>query len=139
MIEPLRGVFLDAGDADYVARALDLLRQQLRKNQVAPSARLDAVTTRIMKAAENASGRGENTRVAASVTVSQDDSGEDPVYGWITSPEAAHILGCTPNNVRDRARRGTIPARRAGGRWVYPAEAIIRLAEPRQCPTGTFD
>lgn len=138
MIESLRGVFLDPEDADYVGRALDLLRQQLRQNNTAPSAKLDAVTTRIMKAAENARPARTNARPNASASQSQQDSTDDPVYGWITSNEAARILGCTPGNVRDRARRQTIPAHRAGGRWVYPSEAIVRMAEPTQHSTAHF-
>ncbi|MGV9827300.1 helix-turn-helix domain-containing protein [Gordonia sp. NPDC003429] len=129
MIEPLTGVFLTADDADYIARALELLRQQLRANNTRPSAKLDMITERIAKAVGNTSAATRNVSASASRSLQQPDSDDDPVYGWITSPEAAAILGCTANNVRDRARRGTLPAHRAGGRWVYPAEQIVRLAD----------
>lgn len=131
MIESLAGVFLTPDDADYVARALDLLRKQLRANNTSPSAKLDAVTDRIAKAAANVSVSRTNTSRGVSHARAEANSADDPVYGWITTTEAARILGCTNGNVRDRARRNTLPAHRAGGRWVYPAEAIIRLAEHR--------
>ncbi|WP_280354289.1 helix-turn-helix domain-containing protein [Nocardia otitidiscaviarum] len=131
MIEVLAGVFLTPDDADYIARALDLLRKQLRANNAAPSAKLDMVTERIARSAANARVPRRNASPCVSHARAHEESAEDPVYGWITTAEAARILGCTPGNVRDRARRKTLPAHLAGGRWVYPAEAIIRLAEHR--------
>lgn len=133
MIEPTRpGVLLDIDDATFVARALAHLLAEINadKGRVA-SARLTAVADRLRKACEIARRTTPNVSRGASSTLAEPETPDDASYEWITSVEAARILGCTPANVRDRARRGTLPARRAGGRWVLPAAAIERAAQRR--------
>jgi excisionase family DNA binding protein len=39
-------------------------------------------------------------------------------YRTVTAAEAARRLGITPNSVRERLRRGTLPGTRSGRRWV---------------------
>ncbi|MBB1030501.1 helix-turn-helix domain-containing protein [Dietzia sp. SLG310A2-38A2] len=43
---------------------------------------------------------------------------------------AAQVLGITPGAVRDRARRGCIPAAKVGGRW------LVDLSQLNQNPTS---
>ena len=39
-------------------------------------------------------------------------------YLTVTPAEAARHFGITPNSVRERLRRGTLPGKRTGRRWV---------------------
>jgi len=45
-------------------------------------------------------------------------------HDLLTADEAADLLGCTPNNVRDLARRGALPGHRTGGRWLLERDAV---------------
>ncbi|WP_433613781.1 helix-turn-helix domain-containing protein [Prescottella agglutinans] len=45
-------------------------------------------------------------------------------HEFVDTVTAASILGCSPGNVRDLARRGTLPARQVGGRWLVSADAV---------------
>ncbi len=126
------GVLLDLDDAQYVSRALAHLVAEINadRGRVA-SARLVAVTERLARACETARRATPAASNVASSAVADPPPPDDSPYEWITSVEAARILGCTPANVRDRAGRGTLPARRAGGRWVLPAAAIEWIAQSR--------
>ena len=44
---------------------------------------------------------------------------------WTTEEVAEHT-GYNPESVRRRAREGTIPCQRFGGRWMFPVELIKR-------------
>lgn len=46
------------------------------------------------------------------------------VHDLVSTVEAAAVLGCTPSNVRDLARRGALPAHRTGGRWLLERDAV---------------
>lgn len=132
MIERFAGTLLSPDDADYVTRALELLRELLCKQGSRPTPRLDSVTDQLRKAGVksgvSALKAGTNARVVGPVA----DSGDDPLYALVDTGQAASILACSANNVRDLARRGTLPARRAGGRWVYDAQAVLARAERRR-------
>ncbi len=45
-------------------------------------------------------------------------------HDLLSSEEAADLLGCSPSNVRDLARRGALPAHRSGGRWLLERDAV---------------
>lgn len=45
-------------------------------------------------------------------------------HDLLSTAQAAAVLGCTPGNVRDLARRGALPAHRAGGRWLVERDAV---------------
>jgi excisionase family DNA binding protein len=47
-----------------------------------------------------------------------------PPARWLTVAQAADLLGCTPDAVRMRIRRGRLDARRQGRR-VYVARASV--------------
>jgi hypothetical protein len=68
-----------------------------------------------------------------------DPQPETSPAGWLTLKQAAHERNCTPEAVRRRAVRGTLPARRcANGRWLIAplhAEREANLASPR-CRQG---
>lgn len=46
------------------------------------------------------------------------------VYEQIDADTAAHIMGCSPRNVRDLAARGRIPGIKRGGRWWFNADDV---------------
>lgn len=55
----------------------------------------------------------------------------------ITVTEAAQLRGCDPRSVRKLAELGRIPgARKSGGTWLLPHEAILALPEPRTAATA---
>ena len=61
--------------------------------------------------------------------------GPDP---WMTTAEAADYLRLTPEALRARARRGTVPARRDGDRYLFHREeldASIRCRRPSRLPS----
>lgn len=124
------GVVFDLEDAQFVARALAHLVGEIDRDRGrVASARLTAVAERVRRACENASRTAGSASRGASSALAEPEPPDHGPYDWITAAEAARVLGCTPSNVRDRARRGTLPARRAGGRWVLPAAAIERAAQ----------
>lgn len=129
MIDRVAGVLLTADDADYIARALELLERLLRENRSTPTPRLHSVTAKLRRTTDALGVSGRNGSATASVRASQCDSGDDADYGTITAAEAAHILGVTPNAVRDLARRQRIRARRPKGRWLLDAQAVVARAE----------
>jgi Helix-turn-helix domain len=49
----------------------------------------------------------------------------------VDSTEAGAILGISGHGARALARRGVLPAYRAGGRWLFPANEVVRRAERR--------
>jgi hypothetical protein len=128
MIERVAGTLLSPEDAEYVANALLLLRDLLTRNGSRPTGRLDAVTDRLRR---TTGVKAQNASPNARIVGAQTDSGDDSWHATIDTSQAARILGISGNGVRDLSRRGRLPARRVGGRWVYPVEAVMRRAERR--------
>lgn len=136
MIARVSGVLLDADEASYLARALDLLAKLLAEQRSHPTARLTAVTTKLRKAAENAGDSARSVSGTARKIAAQQDSVDDPVHATLGTSEAARILGITPNAARDLARRRRIPAEHTGTRWRFDAAAVIVEAERRTVDQG---
>ncbi|MCV7076984.1 helix-turn-helix domain-containing protein [Mycobacterium szulgai] len=131
-ITPLRShVLMDAGDADYIARALQLLAQLLRQNRSQPTPRLESVTAQLARSAAAGSTASQNGRNRGGCGASGDDTTHHLDYALLTTGEAARLLACGERNVRDLATRGAIPARRTGdrGRWLVDAAAVVARAE----------
>lgn len=136
MITGLRGaVLLDSADAAYLAEALQRLCAQLPQG-LSPSGKLGAIHAQLAKAVAYASNQGRDTSVDVREVGEQRDSRHAAAYDLVDSGEASRILGCTPANVRDLARRGRLPRHRAGGRWLYPARSVVVLAEERAARRG---
>ena len=148
MIRPERGwLILDRSEVDYVARALDHLGQLMAERRdehgnptpSQPSARLTALTAKLHRAvdslpvdepAADRAERAESSAQPSDVRALQRDS----VHGGrheLGTGEAARALGLSASGVRDLARRGRLPARHTGTRWVYPASAVHAEAEHR--------
>ncbi|WP_194786762.1 helix-turn-helix domain-containing protein [Mycobacteroides abscessus] len=132
MITGLRDVvLLDSAEAAYLSESLTRLCGALSEHGLRPSARLSALQDKLAKACASASDSGRDTCVRVRDVGDAQHSGHAGAYDLLDSAEAATILGCTPANVRDLARRGRLAAHRAGRGWVYPARAVIALAERR--------
>jgi excisionase family DNA binding protein len=131
VIEHVAGTLLSSEDADYVAKALDLLRGILTDQGSRPTPRLDAVAEKLRRTVAKTGVSGPKTGADARFVASQGNSADHQGYAFVDTDQAARILGCSTNNVRDLARRGALPARQAGGRWIFDAEAVMRRAERR--------
>ena len=130
-IEKVSGVLLDASDADYLARAVKLLAAFLdAKEGSQPSSRLVDLERRLSRASSDAT----RSTTGGYVSGAKDSADRDALsaYEFVDTERAAAILGCTPGNVRDLARRGRLTALHSGGRWLYPASAVVERAERRR-------
>ena len=103
MIEKVSGVLLDAADADYLARALALFEEVLAKQGSRPSPRLVDLERRLSRASSDAT----RSTTGGYVSGAKDSADRDALsaYEFVDTERAANILGCTPGNVRDLARR----------------------------------
>lgn len=137
MITGFRGVvLLDSNDAAYLTEALGRLSDALSGHGLRPSEQLVAFRSKLAKACASASDSGRNTDVDVRTVGAQQDSAHIALYDLVDSGEAARILGCTPANVRDLARRGRLPAHRAGRGWLYPAAAVVARSERQAAKRG---
>lgn len=126
-IERVSGVLLEADDVAFLVRMFE----QLPKHGIRITGTLAIFESKLRKACVDVSTRPDDTCVDVRKVDAQQDSGHFAMYDLVDSREAAGILGCTPANVRDLARRGRLPRRRAGRGWVYPAASVVALAEKR--------
>jgi Helix-turn-helix domain len=131
VIEAVAGVLLAPDDAQYVLDAFDSLLIDRR-----PSAQLADFIARFRRTAVKSGVSSAKTGVDASKFGIQQDSAHHAPYDVLDSGQAAAIIGITASGVRDLARRKAIPAHRAGGRWLYPAPAVVAYAERRAARRG---
>ncbi|MBM4695294.1 helix-turn-helix domain-containing protein [Rhodococcus hoagii] len=131
--QPIVGVYLDAADAGLLVRLIDDYSAHLRSgvDDRALGNRVLALRAELDRANARVSARPSNVSANVSVLGAQRDPSQSEVYALIDSGQAAAVLGCTPGNVRDLARRGRLAARRAGGRWVYSLLDVERVAAER--------
>ena len=126
MIE-VSGVLLSPADARFAVEAFTALLRDRR-----PSAQLADFIERLQVRTHAATGvPGRGTGAYARNIAAQPGSPEYAPYDVLTSTEVAAIVGVSPNGVRDLARRGRLPAHRVGGRWLFPAVAVVAYAERR--------
>lgn len=132
MIGLRKAVLLDGRDAELLLEMFG----HLPRFGVRVTGALADFEARLRKAFASASDSACDTRAGVRTVGPQGDSSEHALYDLVDTREAAAILGCTPANVRDLARRGRLPAHRAGRGWVYPAAAVVALAERRAAQRG---
>lgn len=126
MIE-VRGVLLSPDDARFAVDAFTALLRDRR-----PSAQLEDFVDRLRRQTDAAADvPGRITDAGVRNVAPQQDSPQYALYDLLDTTEAAAIVGVTGGGVRDLARRGRIAAHRAGGRWLYPAAAVVAYAEQR--------
>jgi len=121
-----RGVLLDPTEADYLVRALELLAELLRENRSTPTPRLDHLTRQMRRTVDSLASAQGNRKGGVTFEL---EAGQAAPYDLVDTSEAARILGITPAGVRYLADKGRLPAHRAGGRWLYPALAVVERAE----------
>lgn len=120
-------MLLSLDDARFAVEAFGALLRDRR-----PSAALADFIERLRVRTDAATGvSGRIAGTDARTVAAQRGSPEHAPYDVLTSTEAAAILGITANGVRDLARRGRLAAHRAGGRWLYPATAVVAHSERR--------
>jgi hypothetical protein len=137
VITGLRGVvLLDSNDAAYIAEALARFFSVLTEHGSRPSQQLAEAQAKLRKAAASASDSRTDASGCVRIVGGQQGSLHAGEYDLVDSVQAARILGCTAANVRDLGRRGRLPAHRAGGRWLYPASAVVSRAEEQAAKRG---
>ena len=129
-IEPVTGVLLGVDDVHEVLRVIDAFEQVLAERHSVPNARLKHLRGRLTRA--NTRVSRADTHDGARMSASQPDSGVHLDYELLDTAQAAAILGISADGVRDLARRQRLPARKAAGRWVYPATAVVDRANRHQ-------
>lgn len=129
MIEAVHGVLLDAEDTAVLLDALDVFEQVLAGQGSQPGQKLVVLKARISAAHSRSVSR--LTRVDRRNAGAESDSGDDLGHEVIDTARAAAILGISADGVRDLARRGRIPCRRVGGRWLLSATAVVARAGTR--------
>lgn len=128
MIEHIDGMVLGPDDADFLVRALeDLCERYLARNTM-PSQKLLAMIEQL-RSGVNTGATRRLAGVDARIVDDKLDPSHAPWHAFVDSRRAAVILGITANGARDLARRGTLPARRAGREWLFDASAVIQRAE----------
>lgn len=118
-IRRLEGVYLSPEDATTLADALAYCEDALIKTGRQWTPRMQALRSALAAAAYVSRTDGGARKLA-------DQARADSLLGheFVDTVTAAQVLGCTPANVRDLARRGTLPARRIGNRWLVSADAV---------------
>lgn len=127
-IQRVSGILVSPDDAAYLAGALDHLCKVIRDNGQQPRPRLESLHTKLRKTSVVT---GVSASTVSACCASAEDSGDDAEYGTVTTAEAARIIGRTPGNVRDLARRSRIRAQHPRGRWMFDAADVERYAEDR--------
>lgn len=61
-------------------------------------------------------------------------SPDHPLPQLLTPEEAAQYLGISSYTVRERLKRGEIPGRKHGARWLIRAADLAAYVEPNNAP-----
>ncbi|MGD3151936.1 helix-turn-helix domain-containing protein [Tsukamurella tyrosinosolvens] len=129
MPDRLDGVRLSDHDVAFLLDALAETQKALARHGIRPSQRLDLFTDRLCRVSKP-SARQEPHAHATKPRGRAGGADHRP-HDLIDTSEAAAVLGISTDAVRALARRGRLPAYRAGGRWVFPAQDVVALAERR--------
>lgn len=117
-VRRLDGVYLAPEDARTLADALAYCEDALIKTGRQWTPKMRRLQSDITAAC--VSGTDADARKLADRTRATSLLGHE----FVDTATAARILGCSPGNVRDLARRGTLPARRVGRVWLVSADAL---------------
>jgi len=122
-------VLLSPAAVRTVVAGLRALEQLGRTRGARLTPALRSIVAQLDEAAAPAeSPTGAPTDVDASTPVPRGEWLPLSAHDLLTADEAADLLGCTPNNVRDLARRGALPGHRTGGRWLLERDAVALRA-----------
>lgn len=120
-IRAVEGVMLSVRDAKDLADAISHLGALAAERGSRLTARMVDLRTQLLTAISDG-GTDDDARTS----VPQGDWMPLSAHDLLDTATAARLLGCTTGNVRDLARRGTLPAHRTGGRWLLEADAVHR-------------
>jgi excisionase family DNA binding protein len=67
------------------------------------------------------------------INKSRPPTSDAPPSPWMTTDQAATHLALSPDALRARARRRTIPAHRDGDRWLYHREEVDAFIRDGGC------
>lgn len=121
-------MLVDVADAAVILATLDDL---LRRTGRQPTARLNAVTTRLRRSVCDASNPKGVTMFAPETDIRQHSA-----YDLCTTAEAGKVLGISPHAVRALVRRGQLPAHSTGTRWLLPVRSVVERAERQAARRG---
>lgn len=109
-------LILDQADAINVGRALAYLDRTQRRTggTLAPALReiMDEIAANFGSSAYVEQATDECVR-----------------HEFIDAEEAARILGCSPRNARDLAKRGRLPGRKLAGRWQFARAEVEQFRD----------
>lgn len=124
MAESITGIILSGQEVHYALKAFEVLLRDRR-----PSPQLAEFLARLQRAYVESDVHRRNA--CGDVRLSDPDG---TPRGFLAGDvldvaEAAKVLGIGAAGVRDLARRGRLPAVRAGRRWLLHAGSVVARAE----------
>lgn len=117
-VRRLDGVYLSPEVAKDVADALAYCEDALIKTGRQWTPKMRRIQSDLVAACVS--------QTDASARKLADKPRSSPLLGheFVDTITAAEVLGCSPANVRYLVRRGTLPGRRVGNRWLVSADAV---------------
>jgi len=122
-IRRVDGILISTDDARTLAEALRQFGAVLAHQGSRLTARMERLRAQLITASDVSTG------VSVRPSVPEQGSVPSLTNDTIGATEAARLLGCSPGNVRDLARRGALPAHRTGGRWIFDAHTVRMRAK----------
>lgn len=129
MPERLDAIVLTDSEIRYLLDVLTETQTALAKHGIRRSPRADAFIDRLRRVSTPPTRQGHS--VDAPDPAQGSESHHPRRHDLLDSAEAGRILGIGSDGVRALCRRGSLPAYRAGGRWLLLAEDVVRRAERR--------
>lgn len=129
---PVEGVLLTRAEVEFIAVALTRLSEvAFQANQRVHPAVVDMRDK--LRHAVTVSPADADAGTSVQETAWFQDVSYDYVHHeHVDTAEAARIIGCSAANVRDLCRRGVLPSRRSGHRWLPYAHAVQQYADYRR-------
>ncbi|MGX9295155.1 helix-turn-helix domain-containing protein [Tsukamurella paurometabola] len=129
MPERLDAIILTDSEIRYLLDVLTETQTALTRHGIRRSPRAEAFIDRLRRVSTPVTRQGHSVGATDPAPGAQND---DPrPYDLLDTADAARILGITPDGVRALVRRGTLPAFRAGGRWLVFSADVVARAERR--------
>ena len=71
-----------------------------------------------------------NSNIIANILLmNEDKSSEQPLQPYLSTGEAASILGVTHEAVWQNVQKGNIPAIKVGRNWIIPRDKLMEFAK----------
>lgn len=129
MPERLDAIVLTDSEIRYLLDVLAETQTALARHGIRRSPRVEAFIDRLRRVSSPVT-RQEHS-VGTTDRPSGSASGDPRRYDLLDTTQAGQILGISSDGVRALVRRGTLPAFRAGGRWLVFAADVVARAERR--------